>query len=116
MVLTPKGRVSKYFYGLEYSSKDIRLGLVEAGDNRIGSIADSVKLFCYQYDPASAKYSLAIMRVLRVAAVLTVLSIGTFVGLMIRRERTTAAEKAAQSAIDSDDAQGGPAASTTATT
>jgi protein SCO1/2 len=89
MVLTPQGRVSRYFYGLEYSSKDIRLGLIEASDNKIGTVTDAVVLLCYMYDPASGKYSLAILSVMRIGAVLTVLSIGGFVGLMLFRERRT---------------------------
>ncbi len=87
MVLTPQGKVSRYFYGLEYSSKDIRLGLIEASDNKIGTMTDAVVLLCYMYDPASGKYSLAILTAMRIGAVLTVLSIGSFVGLMLLRER-----------------------------
>ena len=87
MVLTPSGKVSRYFYGLEYSTKDIRLGVIEAADEKIGTLTDAVSLFCYAYDPASGKYSLAITRVLKVAALLTMLSLGSFVGLMLWRER-----------------------------
>lgn len=87
MVLTPSGKVSRYFYGLEYSTKDIRLGVIEAADEKIGTVTDSVSLFCYAYDPASGKYSLAVTRVLKVAALLTMLSLGSFVGLMLYRER-----------------------------
>lgn len=87
MVLTPQGRVSRYFYGLEYSSKDIRLGLVEAADEKIGTVTDAVTLLCYQYDPAAGKYSFQIMQALRLAAVGTVLTIGTFMFVMVRRER-----------------------------
>jgi protein SCO1/2 len=87
MVLTPQGRISRYFYGLEYSSKDIRLGLVEASEERIGTISDAVTLLCYKYDPASGKYSLAILKVMRLGAVLTILSLGTFMFVMFRRDR-----------------------------
>jgi protein SCO1/2 len=87
MVITPQGRVSRYFYGLEYSSRDIELGLIEAAEERIGSVVDAAVLFCYAYDPAAGKYSLVIMRVLRVAAVLTIAVLGTFLFVMIRRER-----------------------------
>ena len=94
MVITPGGKVSRYFYGLEYSTKDIRLGVIEAADEKIGTLTDAVSLFCYAYDPASGKYSLAITRVLKVAAALTMLSLGSFVGLMLWRERrATAAAK-----------------------
>ena len=86
MVLTPKGRVSRYFYGLEYSSRDLRLGLVEAADERIGTLTDAVTLLCYKYDPASGKYKF-VMWTVRWAAVGTVLAIGTFLFVMLRRER-----------------------------
>lgn len=87
MVLTPGGRVARYFYGLEYSSRDLRWGLVEASENRIGSVADSVNLLCYAYDPMTGKYSMPVMRTLRAAGILTVASLGGFVLLMLRRER-----------------------------
>lgn len=87
MVLTPQGKVSRYFYGLEYSSRDIQLGLVEAAENRIGTLTDAVTLLCYQYDPASGKYSLAILKLLRFAAVLTVLSIGGMVFFLVRHDK-----------------------------
>lgn len=87
MVLTPGGRVARYFYGLEYSSRDLRWGLVEASENRIGSVADSVNLLCYAYDPMTGKYSMPVMRTLRAAGILTVAGLGGFVLLMMRRER-----------------------------
>src|SRR5205814_4875106 len=62
MVLTPKGRIARYFYGLEYSARDLRLGLVEASAGRIGSRADQLLLYCFHYDPATGKYGAAIMR------------------------------------------------------
>ena len=87
MVATPRGKLSKYFYGIEYSARDLRLGLVEAGENRIGSIADQILLFCFHYDPMTGKYGLAVMNVLRAAGVATVAGLGMFVVLMLRRER-----------------------------
>jgi protein SCO1/2 len=87
MLLTPDGKVSKYFYGLEYSARDINLGLVEASDGKIGTLAEKVMLLCYQYDPASGKYGFVIMTALRTLAVLTVLSLTTFWIVMYRRER-----------------------------
>ena len=90
MVLTPSGQVARYFYGLEYSSRDLRWGLVEASAGRIGSVADSVNLLCFAYDPASGRYGLAVMRTLRSAALLTVATVGAFVLLMLRRERRAA--------------------------
>ena len=62
MVLTPEGKISRYFYGIEYKPRDFRLGLVEASANKIGSPADQVLLFCYHYDPTTGKYGMAITR------------------------------------------------------
>jgi protein SCO1/2 len=91
MVLTPAGRVARYFYGLEYSSRDLRWALVEASQGRIGSVSDTLNLLCYKYDPASGKYGVPIMRAVRGGAVLTMLTLGSFVYFMLRRERRAAA-------------------------
>lgn len=72
-VVTPQGKVSRYFYGIEFSPRDLRLGLVEAAEGKIGSPVDQVFLLCYGYDPSTGKYSLLVMRLLRVAALLTVI-------------------------------------------
>ena len=90
MVLTPAGRVARYYYGLEYSARDLRWGLVEASEGRIGSVADTLNLLCYAYDPMSGKYGVPVMRTLRAAAVLTMATLAGFVLLMLRRERTAA--------------------------
>ncbi len=87
MVLTPDGRFSRYFYGIEYSARDIRLGLVEASENKIGTPVDQVLLFCFHYDPVTGKYGLAITFVIQVLGTATVLVLVTFIILMLRRER-----------------------------
>jgi protein SCO1/2 len=87
MVLTPEGRVSRYYYGVEYSPRDLRLGLVEASNSKIGSPVDQVLLFCYHYDATTGRYSIAIMNFLRLAGVATILAIGAFLLVMIRRDR-----------------------------
>jgi protein SCO1/2 len=87
MLLTPDGKVSRYFYGIEFSARDINLGLVEASDGKIGTLAEKVLLLCYQYDPRSGKYGFAIVAALRIGAILTILSLCTFWILMYRRER-----------------------------
>ena len=87
MVLTPQGRVSKYFYGIAYSPKDLRLGLVDASHNKIGTPVDYPLLLCYHYDPLTGKYSFAIIKMLRVAAALTVLIVGASIGISLWRER-----------------------------
>jgi protein SCO1/2 len=89
MLLTPRGVLSRYFYGIEYSPRDLRLGLVEASSHRIGSPVDQILLYCFHYDPTTGKYGLVIMNVLRVAGVLTVLGLGGFVTIMLRREKRT---------------------------
>ena len=87
MVLTPQGRVSKYFYGIDYPPRDIRLGLIEASSGKIGTPVDQLLLYCYHYDPHSGKYSMIVMNVLRLAGVATVALMLGFVGLMWIRDR-----------------------------
>ena len=94
MLLTPDGKLSKYFYGIEFSARDINLGLVEATDGKIGTLAEKMMLLCYQYDPRSGKYGFAIMTALRTGAVLTTLSLCTFWFFMYRRDRRIAREAA----------------------
>ncbi len=86
MVLTPDGRVSRYFYGVEYAPRDVRLGLVEASQNKIGSPVDAVLLFCFHYDPATGKYGAIAMNLLRASAALFALIGGTFLLIVIRRD------------------------------
>lgn len=85
MVLTPEGKISQYYYGIDYPPKDLRLGLVEASQNKIGNVVDELLLYCYHYDPEKGKYSATVLRVLRVMGVATMLCLGTFLFVMIRR-------------------------------
>jgi len=87
MVLTPEGKIARYFYGIAYKPRDFRLGLVEASANKIGSPADQVLLFCYHYDPTTGKYGMAITEITRALGTATVLALGAFVFIMLRRER-----------------------------
>ncbi len=87
MVLTPNGTLSQYFYGIEFAGQDVRLALVQSSQGKIGSIVDQVLLFCMAYDPTTGKYGLVIMRVIRIFGVLTVLILGTFIYVNLRRER-----------------------------
>ncbi len=73
MVVTPSGRLSHYFYGIEYAPRELRLGLVEASENKIGSPVDQVLLYCYHYDPSTGKYSATVMNIVRLAGVVTLL-------------------------------------------
>ena len=84
MLLTPEGRLSRYFYGIEYNPRDLRFGLIEASNNRIGSMADQLLLYCYHYDPATGRYGPVVMNIMRLGGVVTVLGIGALI-LMLRR-------------------------------
>jgi protein SCO1 len=86
MVLTPGGKISKYFYGVTYPARDLRLGLVEASQDKIGTLADQVLLFCYHYDPHTGKYGLLISRVLQLGGMATVLIGGIFLIFLFRGE------------------------------
>jgi protein SCO1/2 len=93
MVLTPEGKLSKYYYGIEYSPKDLRLGLVEAAQNKIGTPADQILLFCYHWDPSTGKYTPIAIGGLRVAGVATLLLMGGFFFVSFRREARERAAK-----------------------
>ena len=87
MVLTPDGRISRYFYGIEFSGRDLRLGLIDASAGKIGTAADQVLLYCFHYDPATGKYGVAIMNVMRLAGLVTLLLVGGFIGTSVWHER-----------------------------
>jgi protein SCO1/2 len=88
MLLTPKGRVARYFYGIEYEPRDLRLGIVEAAEERIGSPADVLLLMlCFHYDPVTGKYGFVIMPLIRISGVLTVVALAWFVLRTLRSER-----------------------------
>jgi protein SCO1 len=85
MILTPEGKIAQYYYGVEYAPKDLRLGLIQASSNKIGNVVDEVLLYCYHYDPNTGKYGAAIFRILRLSGAATILIMGVFLGLLIRR-------------------------------
>jgi len=87
MIATPDGKLSRYFYGIEYGPRDLRLALIEAADRKIGSPVDQLLLACFHYDPKSGKYSLAIMRLVQTAGVLTVVAIVLTILMLRRRDR-----------------------------
>jgi protein SCO1/2 len=89
IVLTPQGKVSRYFYGILYPPRDIRLALVEASNEKIGNPVDAVMLYCCQYDPGTGKYSMVVAHVLRIAGVITLLSMGTLIFALSRGSRHT---------------------------
>jgi protein SCO1/2 len=86
VVITPDRHIAQYFYGVEFSPKDLRLGLVQASQGKIGTLADQVLLYCYHYDPRTGKYGAVISRVLQLAGLATMLILGTFVVIMFRAD------------------------------
>src|SRR6267143_1137258 len=96
MILTPDGRISRYFYGIEYPGRDMRLGLVDASAGKIGTPIDHVLLFCYHYDPSAARYSASILKIIRLGGVLTILCIVGGIWISRRRETSAAARNLRQ--------------------
>ena len=82
MLTTPQGKLSRYFYGVDYPARDLRLGLIESSENRIGSPVEQLLLYCYHYDPATGRYGVAIMKVMRIAGVATLLAIAAMILLL----------------------------------
>lgn len=94
ILLTPEGRISRYLYGIDFNPNDLRLGLVESSQGRIGSPVDQILLLCFHYDPQTGKYGLVISRVLQLAGIATVIGLGSFLWVMYRHEcRRSAAER-----------------------
>ena len=87
LVLTPQGRIAQYYYGVEFAPRDLRLGLVEASENKLGTVADKVLLLCYHYDPAEGKYGAAVLNAIRAGFIATVGAFLTFLFVSLRRER-----------------------------
>jgi len=87
MILTPEGRVARYFYGVQYPPRDVRLGLVEASEGKIGSPTDAALLLCYHYDPLTGKYGLVVSNVIRISGIVTTLVLGIFLWVMFRQEK-----------------------------
>jgi protein SCO1/2 len=84
MVLTPQGRISRYFYGVDFPPKDLRMGLVEASQGKIGNAVDAVLLYCYHYNPETGKYGAMVANILRLAAAATILIMGIFLFILWR--------------------------------
>jgi protein SCO1/2 len=87
ILITPEGKIAQYYYGVEYSAKDMRLGIVEASQNKIGSLADQVLLYCYHYDPRTGRYGATIVNVIRLAGLTTVIVLGGFIVVLFRKEK-----------------------------
>lgn len=95
-IITPEGKIAQYYMGVEYSPKDIRLGLAEASDNRIGSPVDNILTYCYHYDPGTNKHSLIVARIVQLGGLVTVLTLGGFMYMMFRAD----VKRDRQNAID----------------
>jgi protein SCO1 len=87
LVLTPDGKISRYFQAIRFSSRDLRLGLVEASANKVGSLQDQVLLYCFHYDPNEGRYGPTIMNFVRLGGVFTICAIGFLVFVLVRSER-----------------------------
>ena len=90
LVATPEGKLARYFYGVEYSPKELRMALVESGQGHIGSAIDELLLFCYHYDPESGRYGVMIMNLVRAAGILTVAAMVGFIVMARRRDDAAA--------------------------
>jgi len=89
MILTPEGKIARYQFGIDFSPRDLRWALVEAANGNIGNVVDQVLLLCYSYDPMTGRYGLIIRNSLQIAGVATVIALGSFIFIMLRRERNT---------------------------
>jgi protein SCO1 len=87
MVLTPDGKISRYFYGISYPSRDLRLGLIDASAGKIGTPVDAILLYCYHYDPMTGKYGLIISHVIKIAGLITVVAIALLIIILLRQEK-----------------------------
>jgi protein SCO1/2 len=87
LVVTPDGRPARYLFGIEYGPRDLRFALVEASEGRVGSVVDSLLLYCFHYNPMTGRYGVYVMRTLRIAGGATVLLLGAFIFILVRRER-----------------------------
>ena len=87
-VATPQGKLARYFYGIEYAPRDLRFGLIEASENKIGSPVDQLLLYCYHYDPATGKYGAVVMNMIRLGGIATLVAIFALFFILRRREAT----------------------------
>src|ERR1700689_4253738 len=96
MVLTPQGRISRYFYGVDFPPKDLRMGLVEASQGKIGNVVDAVLLYCYHYNPETGKYGAMVANILGLAAGATILLLGGLIFILWRLNRSAASKAASR--------------------
>jgi protein SCO1/2 len=104
MIATPEGKLSRYFFGIDYSPKDVKFGLMESSAKKVGSPADQLLLYCYHYDPATGKYGLAILRVVRLGGIATLLGMGAMAFVFWRRNKKKAVDSERSNGADSTSA------------
>ena len=87
MLLTPDGRVAQYYFGIEYAPRNLQLGLIDASQGKIGNVVDQLILYCFHYDPTQGRYGAAIFNILRLSALATLVLLGGYILVMVRRDR-----------------------------
>jgi protein SCO1/2 len=87
MIVTPDGKMSRYFYGIDYAPKDVKFGIIDSAESKVGSASEKLLLYCYHYDPATGKYGFAILRVMRIFGVLTLLGMGTMIFALWKKNK-----------------------------
>lgn len=87
MIASPEGKLTRYFYGIDYSPKDLKFGIMESAENKVGNPAEQLLLYCYHYDPATGKYGLAILNVIRLGGVATLIGLGAMGFVFWRRNK-----------------------------
>lgn len=90
MITTPDGRLARYMYGIDYAPKDLKLGIIESSENKVGSPVDQLLLYCYHYDPSTGKYGLAILSIIRIAAVAMLIGMGAMALVFWRKNKRKA--------------------------
>jgi protein SCO1/2 len=96
IVLTPQGKIARYFYGIDYAPRDLRFGLIEASENKIGSPVDKLLLYCYHYDPSTGKYGAVVMNIMRLAGIITLIGIVSLIVLLQRRRGGAGAQEVSE--------------------
>lgn len=90
MIVTPSGKLSRYFYGIDYAPKDVKFGIMESAESKVGNRAEQLLLYCYHYDPATGKYGLAILNVIRLGGIATLIGLGAMIFVFWRRNKKKA--------------------------
>lgn len=100
MILTPAGKIAQYYYGVEFAPRDLRLGLVQASQDKIGTVVDEVLLYCCRYDATTGRYDAVVARIMSLAGAATLLLVGGFLMVMFRRDRTGSPTRAARVGVE----------------